>query len=142
MPHWVGPKMSCWSLPISCHVISCTTVQRLTLLVQQQILYKERCHHFDMTLNENLRDSNHATLQNSNDQPHVWENVDFFKGQAFLCEQGKILALDDPTIPEADKQPISTLDSFDPYVNMKLSLPRGQDNTIDSACGFETQEGQ
>ena len=30
--HQVGPLMSYWILPLSCHVISCTTVQRLTLL--------------------------------------------------------------------------------------------------------------
>jgi hypothetical protein len=39
--HRVGPMMSYWILPISCHVISCTTVQRLTLLHQQRNIYKE-----------------------------------------------------------------------------------------------------
>jgi len=41
--------------------------------------------------------------------------------------------LDDPTIPEADKIPQPTPDSFDSYVNMELSLPRGQDNTMEFA---------
>jgi hypothetical protein len=57
--HWVGSMMSEWILPISCHVISCTTVQRLTLLDQQQNLCKERCQHFEITVNEKLYDSNH-----------------------------------------------------------------------------------
>jgi hypothetical protein len=43
------------------------------------------------------------------------------------------LALDDSNIPEADELPISTPDSFDPYVILQLSLLRGQDNTMEFA---------
>jgi hypothetical protein len=35
--------------------------------------------------------------------------------------------------PEADKMPQPTPDSFDSYVNMELSLPRGQDDTMEFA---------
>ena len=108
--HRVGPMMSYWILPISCHVISCTTVQRLTLLDQQQNLYKERCQHFDITVKEKLRDSNHIILLNNDEQPHDWENFDFSQDKDFLCEYGKKLALDDPTIPEADSLHMSIPD--------------------------------
>jgi hypothetical protein len=128
-----SPMMSYWILPISCHVISCTTVQKLTLLDQQQNLFTERCQHFDMTVKEKLRDSNHIILLNSDEQPHDWENFAFSKDKDFLCEYGKKLALEDPTIPETDRLHMSTPDSYDPYVNMELSLPRGQDSTMEFA---------
>jgi hypothetical protein len=123
--HRIGPIMSYWILSISCHVVSCTTVQRLTLLDQQQNLYRERCKDFDVTVKERLRDSNHVILLTNDEQPHDWED--------FICEYGKKLALDDPIIPEANKIPQPTPASFDSYVNMELSLPRGQDNTMELA---------
>jgi hypothetical protein len=78
-----------------------------------------------MTVKEKLRDFNHIILLNNDEQPHDWENFDFSQDKDFLCEYGKKLALDDPTIPEADRQHMSTPDSFNPYVNMKQSLPKG-----------------
>jgi hypothetical protein len=79
--------------------MSCTTVQVLTVLDQQQDVYKERCKHFDVTVKERLRDSNHAILLTDDEQPHDWENFDFSNDEDFICEYGKKLALDDPTIP-------------------------------------------
>jgi hypothetical protein len=65
---------------------------------------------------------------------------DFSQDKDFLCEYSKKLALDDPTIPEADRLHMSTPDSFDPYVNMELSLPRGQDSTMEIARVFKRKK--
>jgi hypothetical protein len=85
-----------------------------------------------------LRDSNHVILLNIDEQH--WEDFDFSKNRDLLCNHGKTLASDDPTIPEADRPPVSTPDSFDPYVNMELSLPRGQDSTMEFARVFKRKK--
>jgi hypothetical protein len=87
-----------------------------------------------MTVKKKLSDSNHIILLNNEEQSHDWENFDFSREKDFLCKYGKKLALDDPTIPEADRLHMSTPDSFDPYVNMELSLPREQDSAMEFAC--------
>jgi hypothetical protein len=71
--------MSFWILPMSCHAISCITVQRFPLLDQHQNLRKERCQHFDMSVKEKLHDSNHTIILNSDEQPHDWEYFDSSK---------------------------------------------------------------
>jgi hypothetical protein len=48
--------------------------------------------------------------------------------------------MDDPTIPEADKQPISIPDSFDPYVNVELSLPMEQNSTMEFSCVLQRKK--
>lgn len=128
--HRVGQMMSYFILPISCHVISCTTVQRLTLLDQQTEIYKQRCTHFDETVRNRLRDGHHVIALGESDQPFDWDKYDFSTDEDFLSEHRKDLVLNDPSIPEADEQYFQptepTPDSFDPYVNMEISLPRGR----------------
>lgn len=134
--HRIGPMMSYFILPISCKIISCTTVQRLTLLDQQTELYINRCNHFDETVKERLRDNNNIIVLGETDQPFDWDKYDFSGDEDFLSEYGKDLVLNDSTIPEADDQPQPiepTPDSFDPYVNMEISLPRGEDNRMEFA---------
>ena len=134
--HRVGPMMSYWILPISCHIISCTTVQRLTLLDQQQDVYRERCKHFDTTVKERLRDGNHVILLDAADQPYDWDNYDFSQDHDFISEYGKSLVISDPSIPEADtlpQPPTPTPDAFDSYLHMEIALPRGVDESMQFA---------
>ena len=134
--HRVGPMMSYWILPISCHIISCTTVQRLTLLDQQTEIYKERCKHFNTTVQERLRDGNHVILLDANDQPYDWDRYDFTQDEDFVSEYGKELVISDPSIPEADalpQPPAPTADAFDTYLHMELSLPRGETDNMQFA---------
>jgi hypothetical protein len=65
------------------------------------------------------------------------ENFDFSKDKDFLWEYGKPLALDDPTIPEGDRLPVSTADSleFACILNLKLysdgnPIGKANDNPI------------
>lgn len=136
--HRVGPMMSYWILPISCHIISCTTVQRLTLLEQQQDVYIQRCKHFDTTVSERLRDGQHMLIIEQQDQPYNWDDYDFTQDEDFVSEYGRALTINDKSIPEADvlPQPTSitpTADAFDPYVNMEIALPRGEDGAMQFA---------
>lgn len=136
--HRVGPMMSYWILPISCHVISCSTVQRLTLLDQQQEIYIERCKHFDTTVKERLRDGNHVILVDAADQPYDWDNYDFSNDTDFVSEFGKQLVISDPSIPEADTllqppPPEPTADAFDSYLHMEIALPRGEEESMQFA---------
>lgn len=139
--HRVGQMMSYWILPISCTVISCTTVQRLTLLDQQQDVYKERCKHFDTTIKERLRDANNVIVLEEANQPYDWDNYDFSQDQDFLSEYGKPLVVSDPSIAEADalEQPLPkppptpTPDAFDNYLHMEIALPRGVDESMQFA---------
>jgi hypothetical protein len=95
-----------------------------------------------VTVKERLRDSNHVILLTDDEEPNDWEDSDFSNDEGFICKYGKEHALDDPIIPEADKIPQPTPDPFDFYVNMELSLPRGQDNIMEFACVFKRKKGK
>ena len=112
----------------------------MTLLDQQQHIYQDKCQHFGVTVKEKLRDSNHVILLNNDEQPHDWEDLDFSKDEDFIRGFGKKLAVDDHTIPEADNLPNPTPDSFDPYINMELSLPRRNDNTMEFSRVFKRKK--
>ena len=59
--HKVGQLMSYWVLPVSCKVISCTTVQRLTNAEKATEEYKERIAMFNQQMKERL-DVNDADI--------------------------------------------------------------------------------
>jgi hypothetical protein len=133
--HRVGNMMSYWVLTQSSHVVSRTTVQRLTNLERSQDIWIHKCKDFDTAILERLRDANHVIALNEDDQPFDWEAQDFSADDDFSAEFGR--ALSDDTILEEDdiaqhsSEP--TPDSFDTYVNMEVSLPRGEDNTMEFA---------
>ena len=58
--HKTGSLMSFWVLTLSCHVVSRTSVQRITNLELQQETNKRRMTTFDDAVKEYLRDYNHV----------------------------------------------------------------------------------
>jgi hypothetical protein len=53
--HKVGQLMSYWILTISGHVISATTVQRVTNAQQQTDVWKQQMNNFDSKIEERLK---------------------------------------------------------------------------------------
>jgi hypothetical protein len=133
--HHAVPMMSFWILPTSCKVISCTTVQQLTLLDQQTEVYKNQCKNFDEIVKERMHNENHVSVLDEVDQPLTRTNM-IFPLTNSISKYNKDLVLNDETLLEADDQPQTiepTPGEFDPYVNMEISVPRREDNHMEFA---------
>lgn len=120
--HRVGQLMSYWVLPSSGIPISCATVQRLTLLDQQTDAWKSRMEDFNNGLEDKLEavTSNIDLTKSNIDQSYV---IDLeLEDDDFIQEYRRVI--DDVTLNNIDDE---HKDEIDPYLNMELGLPRGDD---------------
>mgnify|MGYP003326537431 FL=1 len=120
--HRVGPLMSYWILPDSGRPISCTTVQPMSLVDMSTSENKQRMDEYTRKLEDKftasppvpkrelLNFNTHHSLNNMNSDPD------------FIEEFNKVISDASITDPEDN-----TPDSYDPYLQMELSLPRGDD---------------
>ena len=122
--HHVGSLMSYWVLMLKGHVISPTTVSRVTNLEKQQPDVKHHIAEFDSAITARFNDDVHVLVEGGKIQPQDWsEPVDDLD---FLDKFHNVVS--NPEAPEADQQ--FTPDVFDDrYLNMELALPHGDEAT-------------
>ena len=122
--HKVGQSMSYWILTISGHVISCTTVQRLTNAEMQTDEWKSRMSDYDEKIKDRLEIKD-SEVTNHSDQPQ-WNRLSTDEDDPeFIEELNKVI--NDDTIKDEEEP---TPDTFDAYLNMELGLPRGDDDAL------------
>jgi hypothetical protein len=120
----VGPAMSYWILTVTCKVISCTTVQRVTNIEKQTAENQHLIEAYDVAVRDRLADGNHQVAGFGLDEPAGWTMLLLEEDEEFVEEHDQAIA--DDTIPEADDT--FTPDTFnDTYLNMEVALPGGQD---------------
>ena len=125
--HRVGPLMSYWILPRSGIPISCSTVQRLTMLEQQTEETKQRMSTFDGGLDDKFNAiSSQIThpLDSSNMNIPSLEHED----EDFIAEYKRVI--DNESIPHEDVDDIGINQD---YLGMELGLPRGPDDELQYA---------
>ena len=122
--HHVGSLMSYCVLTLKGHVISQTTVSRVTNLEKQQTDVKHHLAEFDSAITACFNDDAHILVEGGKIQLQDWsEPVDDLD---ILDEFHNVVS--NPEVPEADQQ--FTLDVFDDrYLNMELALPHGDEAT-------------
>ena len=122
--HHVGSLMSYWVITLKGHVISWTTVSRVTNLEKQQTDVKHRLEECDSAITARFNDNMHVLVEGGKIQPQDWlEPVDDLD---FLDKFHNVVS--NPEVPEADQQ--FTPDVFgDQYLNMELALPHGDEAT-------------
>lgn len=130
--HKVGPLNSYWILPISGIAISCTTVQRLTNLEQQQDHWKKKMKQYDDAIEERLNIRN--PFLNLSDIPR-WNQLTIDAiDEEFMEDFNKVIG--DPSVKHAndDLPKEEQIDQFDDwYVHMELGMPRGADGDLERA---------
>ena len=110
--------MSYWVLTLKGHMISRTTVSRVTNLEKQQTDVKHRLAQFDSAITASFNDDAHVLVEGGKIKPQDWsEPLDDLD---FLDEFHNVVS--NPEVPEADQQ--FTPDVFDDwYLNMELTPP-------------------
>ena len=121
----IGMLMSYWILTISGHAISCVTVHRLTEDEKQTKEWIGAIEEYDIKIKERLDIKNPDTINPT----YICEfnrlsmnNYD----QEFIDKMNNIIS--DETIPEQDD--INNDDVLDGYINMTVSLPRGEEGQL------------
>ena len=120
--------MSYWVLPKSGIPISRTTVQRVTHLKTQTDFTKKRLKHYDTAINERLHEiyTQKYFSAPSSDKPTMEMWKDLADGDEDF--QNKLaIVFDNTDVKESDDQ--FTPDSYDNYINIKLALDRGREQT-------------
>lgn len=126
--HKIGQLMSFWILTISGHVISCTTVQRLTNDEKLTDEWKERTCQFDKQIKErlNAKDTDLSDLVKA--KPY-WNRLTMNEDDEEFIQEYR-----HPIKTEETKRDIEpTPDSFDGYLNMEIGMPRGDDGMLEHA---------
>ena len=125
--HKVGQLMSYWVLTVSGHVVSATTVQRLTNAAMQTDEWMARMTEYDNNIKTRLDVANAAMPLNDIDN---WNQLSLPQlDEEFLEEFNKVI--NDESIPHADYEP--TPDACDQFINMELGMPRGPDGELQHA---------
>jgi hypothetical protein len=129
--HRVGQLMSYWILPPSGIPISCTTVQRLTQVEQQTDEWRQRMNKFTENLKDKFQTSSADVTSSTTDVPTNRILVLEHKDKEFLEDFNQFI--DDGALKHADDDDDQEVGELDPYLNMELGLPRGQDNELQHA---------
>ena len=127
--HKVGQLMSYWILPISCQVISCVTVQRLTREEKATEEWKSQMKKYDEKVKEKL-DVKDMELSKDLSNIDRWNKLSTEEEDLeFIEEFNRVI--DDQAVPDGpdDKRNNETGDP-DTYINMEVGLPRGPDNEL------------
>ena len=120
--HQVGNLMSYWILTNTGHVISRTTVQRITNLELSTDEVKDKCKEYDQRITDLLKDENHIIHQDGDLQLQDWNEFPIEDDPDFIEEFQHVIS--DPEITDEDEN--FTPDAFDDtYLNMEIALPRG-----------------
>ena len=119
--HKTGSLMSFWILTPSCHVVSRTSVQRITNLERQEETNKRRMTAFDDAVKGLFRDYNHVINDGSKPEPYDWSTHPFDDDPDFQEEFDN--AVNNTEIKEADE--LFTPDTYDQYLQVELALPQG-----------------
>jgi len=120
--HRIGNLMSYWILTVTGHVISHTTVQRVTNLELSTDEVKAKCKDHEQQVAERLRDENHIIPQQDGLQLQDWNDFPVEEDPDFIDEFQNVVS--DPKIPEEDES--FSPDIFDDtYLNMEIALPCG-----------------
>jgi hypothetical protein len=120
--HRVGNLMSYWILTNTGHVISRTTVQRITNLELSTDEVKAKCKEYDQRITDLLKDENHVIHQDGDLQLQDWNEFPIEDDPDFIEEFQHVIS--DPEITDEDEN--FTPDTFDDtYLNMEIALPRG-----------------
>ena len=119
--HRTGSLMSFWILTPSCHVVSRTSVQRITDLELQEETNKKKLTAFDDSVKGYLHDYNHVLNDGSKSEPYDWSTHPFDGDPDFQVEFDN--AINNPEVKEADE--LFTPDTYDQYLQMELALPQG-----------------
>jgi hypothetical protein len=128
--------MSYWILTVSGHVISRTTVQRITELELGTDDLKERCKDYTKRITTILKENLEAVHQDGERQPQDWNEYTEINDQEFRTEFEK--AISDETIPEEDET--FTPDTFgDTYLNKEIAIMRGAGDSSDIQYGKVTK---
>ena len=131
--HKIGDLMSYYILPISCKVIPCVTVQRLTnadKLLEENI---ERMREYDERIGKILKPEAPGYIVNvdTGDNPE-WNRLTTDEiDNEFIEEFNRVIS--DKSIREADEFDDDgdfTPDSLDDYIHMEIGLPRGDDDAL------------
>ena len=131
--HKVGQLMSYWILTSSGHVISCVTVQRLTNAEQQTDEWKKKMNNYDKKVKERLDISNFII---SRDEEKPFNSLSLGADdpefeQEFMKTSHNPVQVDDDGQHDCNSDDKKhTIDSFDPYLNMEIGLPRGDDDNL------------
>lgn len=147
--HKVGQLMSYWILTVSVHVISCTTVQRLTNDEKATDEWKRKMNEFDASVQTriNAKDvdlSDHIKEQpfwnrlslNEDDKDFVFEYrhpTGTTNGTTNEEQEHPVHEDGDPKNGDSKVDPDPTPDSYDGYLNMEIGMPRGEDGEIEHA---------
>lgn len=130
--HRVGALMSYWILPVSGIVISCDTVQRLTNEEKSTDAWKDRMRDF-MTRLTTKFEANSAVIPRHQIQAPTKRVIDFdLEDQNFVDEYQRVI--DNNLITHDDEQHVDDYGIMDPYLGIEIGLPRGDDDTLISAC--------
>ena len=122
--HHVGSLMFYWVLMLKGHVISRTTMSRVTNLEKQQTDVMHCLAEFDSALTARFNDDAHVLIEGGKIQPQDWSKP--LDDLDYLDEFHNVVS--NPEVPEADQQ--FTPDVFDDrYLNMELALPHGEEAT-------------
>jgi len=117
--HRVGSLMSYWVLTKTGHVISRTTVQRVTNLELQTDEVKKTVKELDDEINRRFKEED-MPQDGDKPDPELWSDL-IEEDEDFYNEFVRIV--DDEELPEADDD--FTPDTYDAYLNMELAIPRG-----------------
>ena len=129
--HKVGQLMSFWILTTGCKIISCTTVQRMTLEECQSETWKDKLQQYDVFISEKLATNNCDISASTNQQPE-WNRLTLDPShydKDFINEFNKVI--DNDNIPHAQDDIIHS--KPDNYLSMEVGLPRGPDDCIETA---------
>ena len=130
--HRVGQLMSYWILTETGNIISCITVQRLTNTDQQTMEWKQRMTEYNYKVKERLDNKNFMISLNGDQPLHSLSVTDLDQefDNEFKSASDMQMENNSPTgeNDKIDSEP--TVDSYNPYLNMEVGIPRGEDDNL------------
>jgi hypothetical protein len=125
--HRVGNLMSYWILPVTGHIVSRTSVLRVTNLELQEENLIRRCRAFDIAI-KNYCNNEQYIIQPDMNIPNFDLQLDLDDDPDYQEEFNRVL--ENKAIEEDDDY---TPDAHDQYLDMEITLPRGTDGTAEYA---------
>jgi hypothetical protein len=124
--HRVGNLMSYWILPVTGHIVSRTSVQRVTNLELQEDNLIRRCRAFDIAIKNYCNDEQYIIQPDAN-VPNFDLQLDLDDDPDYQEEFNRVL--ENKAIEDDDYTP----DAHDQYLDMEITMPRGTDGTAEYA---------
>lgn len=127
--HTIGGAMTYFILKQNGHVVSRSTVQRVTNLELETTTQKVQCSEFDANISQLMNDPEFVLVDSNMNAPTDWSRYNLEQDRDYLEEFHHTVA--HPTIPESEEptteseEPTTNDQMHDTYVNMEVLLPRG-----------------